>query len=65
MAKCCSRGYVFDLRQRRAMSVLAETAPGVKSVDNRLICVEPMSGLIIDDPKVKADVSASRVQAPS
>jgi CBS domain-containing protein len=58
-------GYVFDLRQRRAMSVLAETAPGVKSVDNRLICVEPMSGLIIDDPKAEADVSASRVQAPS
>lgn len=40
-------GCVFDMRERDAIRVLAEGIPGVKSVDNRLACVEPNTGTVI------------------
>jgi CBS domain-containing protein len=40
-------GCVFDMRERDAVRVLAESIPGVKSVDNRLACVEPNTGTMI------------------
>jgi len=43
-------GCVFDPRQRDAMTVIAENTPGVKSVENRLVCIEPNSGMVIYDP---------------
>lgn len=39
-------GCVTDIRERDAMSVLAENVPGVKRVDNRLACVDMTSGLV-------------------
>jgi copper chaperone CopZ len=41
------RGTIFDARERRALRVLAENVDGVKRVEDRLICVEPMTGTII------------------
>ena len=41
------RGTIFDARERRALRVLAENVDGVKRVEDRMICVEPMSGTII------------------
>ncbi|HTV87660.1 MAG TPA: CBS domain-containing protein [Stellaceae bacterium] len=40
-------GTITDERERLAMQVLAETAAGVKRVEDHLICVEPMSGNVI------------------
>ena len=43
-------GVVFDERQRQAIAVAAENTPGVHSVDNRLIVVEPNTGIVMVDP---------------
>ncbi len=43
-------GCVFDMRGRSAIGVLAENVPGVKRVENRLICIEPATGMLIYDP---------------
>jgi len=40
---------------RDAIGVLAENVPGVKRVENRLICIEPASGMLIYDPDQHAD----------
>lgn len=54
-------GTVFDLRERDAMKVLAENIPGVKRVENRLVCIEPNTGILIAggdedlDEDLKAD----------
>jgi CBS domain-containing protein len=43
-------GYVFDMKARSAIGVLAENVQGVKGVENRLVCVEPNSGVQIYSP---------------
>ena len=43
-------GVVFDERQRQAIAVAAENTPGVHAVDNRLIVVEPNTGIVMVDP---------------
>lgn len=43
-------GCLFDFKERSAMTVLAENVPGVKRVENRIICIEPMSGMVTYDP---------------
>jgi CBS domain-containing protein len=40
-------GTITDDRERTALMVLAENAPGVKRVNDHLIWVEPMSGYVI------------------
>lgn len=40
-------GSITDERERTALKVLVENTPGVKSVRDRLIWVEPMSGFVI------------------
>lgn len=40
-------GTVFDKRQQDAIHVLVENIPGVQSVVDRLIWVEPMSGTVL------------------
>jgi CBS domain-containing protein len=40
-------GSITDERERAALQVLAENAPGVKAVEDHLVWVEPVSGLII------------------
>jgi len=44
-------GCVFDMRQRDAFRVLCETVSGVKEVENRLVCIEPNSGMLIYGPE--------------
>jgi len=52
-------GVVFDERQRQAIGVAAENAAGAKSVDNRLIVVEPNTGIVMVDPLVEAEQAAA------
>lgn len=39
-------GSVLDPRERDAIRVVAENVPGVQRVENRIVCVEPLSGAI-------------------
>lgn len=41
------RGTVFDERERRAARVVAENVPGVTSVIDHLVWIEPVSGLVL------------------
>lgn len=47
-------GVIIDDRQREALKVAAENIPGVKTVKDHLVWVEPMSGMAFDanDTKV-------------
>lgn len=47
-------GVIIDDRQREALKVAAENIPGVKTVKDHLVWVEPMSGMAFDanDAKV-------------
>lgn len=40
-------GCLFDLRKREALGVLAENVPGVKRIENRIVCLEPYTGTVI------------------
>ncbi|HLY55315.1 MAG TPA: CBS domain-containing protein [Stellaceae bacterium] len=44
------QGVLFDDRCRGALRVLAENVPGVTKVEDRMIWVEPMTGIAIIDP---------------
>jgi CBS domain-containing protein len=55
-------GVVFDLRQRDAFRVVAENVPGVKRVENRLVCVEPNTGMLMASPEEEAAQAAAREQ---
>jgi CBS domain-containing protein len=44
-------GVIFDEREREAMRVAAENVPGVKSVRDHLVWVEPNSGFVIEAPE--------------
>ncbi|HWJ72539.1 MAG TPA: CBS domain-containing protein [Kaistia sp.] len=44
-------GTIFDERERAAARVVAENVPGVRTVVDNLVCVEPISGLVIMPPK--------------
>jgi CBS domain-containing protein len=43
-------GCLFSIPERAAMGVLAENVPGVTRVENRIICVEPYSGMVTYGP---------------
>lgn len=43
-------GMIFDERERRALHVLLERTDGVRAIEDRVVCVEPMSGTVIDQP---------------
>lgn len=53
-------GVVFDLRQRDAFRVVAENVPGVKRVENRLVCVEPNTGTLMASPEDEGAEAAAR-----
>ncbi len=40
-------GCIIDERQRQAMMVAAENIPGVKAIEDELIWVEPVSGMVL------------------
>ncbi|HYM04726.1 MAG TPA: CBS domain-containing protein, partial [Stellaceae bacterium] len=44
-------GAIADEREREALRVACENAPGVKAVHDHLIWVEPISGMVIDAPR--------------
>lgn len=44
------RGTIFDATVREALKVLIETVPGVKEVRDQLVLVEPLSGVVLDQP---------------
>jgi CBS domain-containing protein len=43
-------GAILDDRQRHALRVAAENIAGVKTVEDHLVWIEPMSGTVIDMP---------------
>ena len=51
-------GCLYDLRERDALGVLAENAPGVKRVENRIVCIEPYSGMVTYDPAAATATNA-------
>jgi len=46
-------GVILDERMRRALRVAAENVPGVKAVADRIVWVEPHSGMIFEAPSGK------------
>ena len=48
-------GCVFDIRERDALRVMAENIPGVRGVENRLVCVEPNTGVLVFDPYAQTE----------
>jgi hypothetical protein len=52
-------GSLTDERQRRGIRVAAENTPGVKRVEDHLVWVEPMSGMVVlpPDEEVAAKLS--------
>ena len=57
-------GHVFDVRQRDAIGVIAANALGVKAVVNRLVCIDPRSGLTVFDPNDAGDTTESQNRLP-
>ena len=47
-------GHVMEPDQRDAVRVAAETVPGVKEVKSHIVWIEPMSGMIFNDPDDEA-----------
>lgn len=54
-------GTVVDAAQRDAARVAAETVPGVKAVKSHIVWIEPMSGMVFNDPD---DEAADATSAP-
>ena len=57
-------GVVFDDRQRQAIAVAAENVAGVKTVENRLIVVEPNTGIVMVDPLAEASEAKATQDKP-
>lgn len=43
-------GTILDGHQGRALKVIAENVPGVRGIQDHLVWVEPISGMVISDP---------------
>ena len=52
-------GVITDERQRRAIVVAAENAPGVKLVHDHLVWIEPMSGMFLQSEEDEAQAKVS------
>ncbi len=46
-------GVILDEKEREALRVVAENAPGVRAVEDRLVWIEPVSGTVIDPSEDK------------
>jgi osmotically-inducible protein OsmY len=44
------KGTITDERERPALRVAAENVPGVRAVHDRLVWVDPVSGIVIPRP---------------
>ena len=48
-------GVILDEKEREALRVVAENAPGVRAVEDHLVWIEPVSGTVIEPPQKRAD----------
>ena len=46
-------GTITDERERQAIIVAAENVPGVKEVRDHVVCVDPISGMIVYQPEAQ------------
>jgi CBS domain-containing protein len=53
-------GVILDEKEREALRVVVENVPGVKAVEDRLVWVEPLSGIILDAPQADTDALARK-----
>lgn len=44
-------GVITDERQRQALRVAAENIPGVKAIEDNVVSVEPVSGMVVEAPE--------------
>jgi CBS domain-containing protein len=44
-------GVILEEKEREALRVVAENAPGVKSVEDHLVWIDPVSGIVVDPPQ--------------
>jgi CBS domain-containing protein len=51
-------GTIFDARQRLALKVAVENTPGVKTVHDKLVWIDPGSGLVIETPEESSEEAA-------
>jgi CBS domain-containing protein len=51
-------GAIFEEKERSALRVAAENVPGVRSVEDRLVWVEPVSGTVIEPPPANPEPKA-------
>ena len=54
-------GMLFDERQRGAIHVVAENTAGGKAIQDHLVWIEPLSGIVVDPPQ---DESSATKPAP-
>jgi hypothetical protein len=54
------RGCLTDERQRAAVRVAAEHVPGVRMVRDHMVCIEPISGMVICSPEDAQKDEAAR-----
>jgi len=43
-------GVILEEKEREALRVVAENAPGVRGVEDHLVWIEPVSGTVIEPP---------------
>ena len=53
-------GTIFDERQRSGLKVIVENTPGVKKLQDRLVWIDPGSGLVVEAPEESKDGDISR-----
>jgi CBS domain-containing protein len=44
-------GVILDEKEREALRVVAENVPGVRAVEDHLVWIEPVSGIVVDPPR--------------
>jgi len=44
-------GVILEEKEREALRIVAENTPGVKAVEDHLVWIEPVSGIVVDPPQ--------------
>lgn len=44
-------GVILEEKEREALRVVAENTPGVRAVEDHLVWIEPVSGIVVDPPQ--------------
>ena len=57
-------GVILDEKERAALRVAAENVPGVRTVEDHLVWVEPVSGTVIDAPPPAAKPASGPARPP-